>query len=105
MIVQTRIAGSSGAPDAREIPVDATVTTLRGLLAVLVRHELEQYEAHRGASHTLEVLTPADLAHGVDTGRYGREKPCGPAVGPEPSDRRGALRQDCGRRDRPERGR
>ena len=73
MIVQTRIAGSSGAPDAREIPVDATVTTLRGLLAVLVRHELEQYEAHRGASHTLEVLTPADLAHGVDTGRYGRE--------------------------------
>lgn len=72
MIVETKVVGSKDTePQHVSVPVD--IGSLRDLLAVLVRHELAAYEQQRAASKTLRVLTPADLARGVDTGAYGRE--------------------------------
>lgn len=47
--------------------------TLRALLRILVEHELAAYATHRERSATLQILTPADLVHGAETGRYGSE--------------------------------
>ncbi|MFJ4224419.1 hypothetical protein [Microbacterium sp. NPDC089695] len=57
--------------------------TLRALLRVLVAHELAAYSAHRERSATLQILTPADLVRGAETGRYGnepRELPAAPSL-------------------------
>lgn len=73
MIVETKVAGSTDTESLQvSLPVDPG--SLRDLLSALVRHELAAYEARRTASQTLRVLTPADLARGVDAGVYGREK-------------------------------
>lgn len=63
------------------MPVD--IGSLRDLLVLLVRHELAAYEQRRTATKTLRVLTPADLARGVDTGSYGREARAAAAPPPE----------------------
>jgi hypothetical protein len=73
VIVETKVVGSADT-ESLEVAVPPDVTTLRGLLAALVRHELADYDRRRTESTTLKVLTPADLARGVDTGRYGRER-------------------------------
>ncbi|MFT4189817.1 MAG: hypothetical protein QM621_14730 [Aeromicrobium sp.] len=90
MIVETKVVG---ARETESLRVDLTgdVATLRDLLAVLVRHELAAYERHREASAALRVLTPADLARGVDTGVYGRELRRLPAPPPEPEAVRRAV--------------
>lgn len=72
MLVESKIAGSA-ATQTRDVPVPEASSTLRDVLAVLVRHELAQYERRRQSSQMLRILTPADLARGVDTGVYGRE--------------------------------
>jgi hypothetical protein len=64
--------------------VPTVLESLRDLLAVLVRHELASYERRRAASKALRVLTPADLARGVDTGRYGAQARAVPAPPSEP---------------------
>lgn len=82
VIVETKIVGSKDTESLHvSVPVD--VGTLQDLLAALVRHELGAYEQRRTASKTLRVLTPADLARGVDTGAYGRENRAIPAPPPE----------------------
>lgn len=73
MIVETKIVGSKDT-ESLHVSVPAEIGSLRDLLSVLVRHELSSYEQLRTASKTLRVLTPADLARGVETGAYGREK-------------------------------
>ena len=72
MIVQTKVAGSL-AIDEHAVDVPAGHCTLRELLEVLVRHGLSEYEQRRKANRTLRILTPADLARGVETGSYARE--------------------------------
>jgi hypothetical protein len=73
MIVQTKVAGSSGI-DEHTVEVPAHHCTLRELLEVLVRHELSEYEQRREANRTLRILTPTDLIRGVETGSYARER-------------------------------
>ncbi len=82
MIVETKVVGGRGI-EATEVAVPAGAGPLRDLLRTLVRHELASYEQRRGASTALRVLTPADLARGVETGTYGRERRTVPAPPPE----------------------
>ncbi|TIC89180.1 hypothetical protein E8D34_01395 [Nocardioides sp. GY 10113] len=82
MMVETKVVGAQET-EVVEIPVPADATTLRALLAILVRHELAGYRARRGASRTLQVLTPADLARGAADGSYGRERRATPEPPPE----------------------
>lgn len=72
VIVETRVGGSKDT-ELLHLPVPVDVGSLRDLLVLLVRHELACYGQRRAASKALRVLTPADLACGVDTGTYGRE--------------------------------
>lgn len=72
MIVETKVVGTKDTESLR-VSMPAGIGSLRDLLTELVRHELGSYEQRRTASRTLRVLTPADLARGVDTGTYGRE--------------------------------
>lgn len=80
MIVQTRIVGDSSGLDDHDVAVPADVVTMRQLLGVLVRHELAAYNSRREANRALRVLTPADLARGVETGSYGREVKAAPSA-------------------------
>lgn len=73
VIVETKIVGNKDT-ESLHVAVSADVGSLRDLLSELVRHELGAYEKRRSASVALRVLTPADLARGVDTGVYGRER-------------------------------
>lgn len=73
MIVQTRIVGDSSGLDDHDVPVPTDIVTLRELLGVLVAHEIAAYDARRKVNRALRVLTPADLARGVEGGRYGHE--------------------------------
>lgn len=82
MIVETKIVGSKDT-ESLHVSVPSETESLRELLATLVRHELSSYERRRTASKTLRVLTPADLARGVDTGVYGRETRAVAAPPPE----------------------
>jgi hypothetical protein len=72
VIVRTKVVGTRDT-EALDVPVPAGTGTLGELLSARVRHELVAYERRRTATAALRVLTPADLAHGVDTGAYGRE--------------------------------
>ncbi|MEQ4207316.1 hypothetical protein ABN028_33315 [Actinopolymorpha sp. B17G11] len=82
MIVETKVVGSKDT-ESLHVAVPADIGSLRDLLSALVRHELASYEQRRTASKTLQVLTPADLARGVDTGVYGRENRAVAAPPPE----------------------
>lgn len=82
VIVETKVVGRKDV-ESVQIAVPTEVLSLRALIEVLVRHELAAYEQRRAASRTLQVLTPADLARGVDTGVYGRESRAVPAPPPE----------------------
>lgn len=80
--MQTKILGDTSSPDIQEVSVVEEVVTLRQLLEVLVSHELASYEERRVRSRTLWVLTPGDVARGVETGRFGRESRAVPAAPP-----------------------
>lgn len=82
VIVETKIVGSKDS-ESLQVSVPADVGSLRDLLSALVRHELAAYEQRRSVSRTLRVLTPADLARGVDAGVYGRENRAVAAPPPE----------------------
>lgn len=73
MIVETALLGSRAVGEELTISGVDGERSLRALLRTLVEHELAAYEAYRSRSAVLQILTPADLAIGVDTGRYGRE--------------------------------
>ena len=90
MIVETKVVGS-GETESYDVALPDDARTLRGILAVLVRRGLADYEQRRAASRTLQILTPADLARGVDTGSYGRESRAFPAAPPEPVAQERAL--------------
>lgn len=74
MIVQTSAAGSGATFDERVFDVRAGETTLRELLGLLVRQELDAYERRLIVTNLLQILTPADLAGGASKGAYGRER-------------------------------
>ncbi len=61
MIVETKVVGS-GETESYDVALPDDARTLRGILAVLVRRELADYEHRRAASRTLQILTPADPA-------------------------------------------
>ncbi|MBT0566200.1 hypothetical protein [Williamsia sp. CHRR-6] len=81
MIVETRVVGA-GPAEVRDVEIGPEVSTLREVLTHLVRQEIADYERHREQSRTLRVLTPADLARGVESGSYGREQRTLPAPPP-----------------------
>lgn len=80
MIVETALLGSRAVGESLTISGVDGELSLRALLRILVKHELAAYEAYRSRSAVLQILTPADLAKGVDTGRYGREPRAVPAA-------------------------
>lgn len=82
VIVETKVVGTKDT-ESLNVAMPGDIGSLRDLLEVLVRHELASYEQRRTASRTLRVLTPADLARGVDTGAYGRERRAVAAPPPE----------------------
>lgn len=82
MIVETKVVGSKDT-ESQDVAVPVDIGSLRDLLVLLVRHELKSYEQRRAVSKTLRVLTPADLARGVDAGTYGREARAVAAPPPE----------------------
>lgn len=82
MIVETKVVGGRSV-EATQVVVPEDAGTLRDLLTILVRHELASYKRRREATTTLRVLTPADLARGVETGAYGRERRAVAAPPPE----------------------
>lgn len=82
VIVETKVVGTKDTESLR-VSMPADIGSLRDLISALVRHELASYEQRRTASRTLRVLTPADLARGVDTGAYGRENRAVAAPPPE----------------------
>lgn len=82
VIVETKIVGSTQT-ESLDVEVRSGIGSLRELLVLLVRRELAAYEERRVASTVLRVLTPADLALGVDQGSYGREGRVLPGPPPE----------------------
>ncbi|GAB2977908.1 hypothetical protein [Nocardioides montaniterrae] len=88
MIVETKVVGSKDT-EHLHVLLRHDVRTLRDLVVELVRHEIAAYDQRRAASRVLRVLTPADLARGVETGTYGRESRAVPAP---PSEREAADR-------------
>jgi hypothetical protein len=82
VIVETKVVGSKDT-ESQDVPVPVDIGSLRDLLALLVCHEIAAYEQRRAVSKTLRVLTPADLARGVDTGIYGQEARAAAAPPPE----------------------
>ena len=80
MIVETAMLGGRAVGESLTIPQVDGDRSLRSLLRILVEHELAAYQAHRSRSTVLQILTPADLAEGVETGRYGREPRAVPAA-------------------------
>ncbi len=82
VIVETKVVGTKDT-ESLHVPIPADIGSLRDLLAALVRHELASYERRRAVSKALRVLTPADLARGVETGAYGREARAVTAPPPE----------------------
>jgi len=72
VIVETKVVGVTDT-ESLHVDVAGDMGSLRALLAALVRHELASYAQRRAASKALRVLTPADLAQGVERGTYGRE--------------------------------
>lgn len=82
VIVETKVVGSKDT-ESQDVAVPVDIGSLRDLLVLLVRHELAAYERRRAVSKTLRVLTPADLACGVDTGTYGQEPRAVAAPPPE----------------------
>lgn len=79
MIVETKVVGSRET-ESLQVQVAPDTVSLREVLVALVRHEISAYEKRRAASRALQVLTPADLARGVETGVYGRESRAVPAA-------------------------
>ncbi len=75
VIVQTKVVGERSALDDVALAVPDGDHAWRDLLDVLVRSELERARAdrHEAARRVLRVLTPADLARGTESGRYGSE--------------------------------
>lgn len=82
MIVETRVLGRDTERAERELALPPARQTLREVLAVLVRAELEQYSRRRDEQLLLRVLTPADFA---DAERSGRLVPGGRAVPAAPT--------------------
>jgi hypothetical protein len=81
VIVEVRVVGQAGEVVDRDHPDVAGETTLRELIAALVREEVAGYEARRESQQVLRLLTPADLAAGQAGGRItsgGRTVPPAP---------------------------
>lgn len=80
MIVESTAPGRGALGDPLTLPGISGEHSLRALLRTLVEHEVGLYAAHRERSATLQILTPADLVSGVETGRYGQEPRALPAA-------------------------
>lgn len=81
MFIEARVVGQRSQLADREVPPPTQQpTTLRQLIGDLVAIELAEYAQRQQQRSLLRVLTPADLATGVETGRYGTEpRPTQPA--------------------------
>ncbi|WP_435743368.1 hypothetical protein [Microbacterium sp. PMB16] len=82
MIVETAMLGSRAVGEPLTISGVDGPHSLHSLLRILVEHQLDEYEAHRSRSAVLQILTPADLVAGAETGRYGREPRAVPEAPP-----------------------
>ncbi len=80
MIVESTAPGRGALGDPLTLQGVTGEHSLRALLRVLVEHEVGLYAVHRRRSATLQILTPADLVAGVETGRHGREPRAIPAA-------------------------
>jgi len=78
MIVEARVVGQPRTITDRELQLDPNrMSTLRDLIRELVAQELAGFSRRQRGNSLLRVITPADLARGVETGRYvtGRRDP------------------------------
>jgi hypothetical protein len=77
MIVESRVVGEKTALTDVEVPLPDGNYPLGDLLDALVGIEVEQYAERRRERSLLRILTPADLARGVDSGQYAAEARAG----------------------------
>jgi hypothetical protein len=77
VIVESRVVGEKTALTDVEVPLPDGRYPLGDLLDALVAIEVEQYAVRRRERSLLRILTPADLARGVDSGRYATEARAG----------------------------
>lgn len=73
MIVEARVVGRPREIADQTVPVVPGEHTLRDVIEALVAAELAAFAERQREQSLLRVLTPADLARGVDTGRYAAE--------------------------------
>jgi hypothetical protein len=75
VIIEARVVGQRSYVADREVPLAVGAsTTLRELIGELVALELAEYTERQEQRTLLRVLTPADLATGGQSGRYGGEQ-------------------------------
>lgn len=79
------MVGQARTIEDRDVPLARRALPLRELLATLVAHELDGFDARQRENSLLRVLSPTDLARGADTGRYAAE-PRPPQQAPPLSD-------------------
>lgn len=70
VIVDARVVGQSRGLNEVDVPLAPGRHPLRVLLEGLVRAELVTSDQRQRERSVLRVLTPADLARGVESGRY-----------------------------------
>lgn len=73
MIVEARVVGRPREIEDRDVTVAPGQHTLRALLEALVIEELATFAERQRDKSLLRILTPADLARGVETGRFSAE--------------------------------
>lgn len=73
MIVEARVVGRPQEIEDRTVRIEPGEHPLRALIEALVADELDGFAQRQRERSLLRILTPADLARGVDTGRYGAE--------------------------------
>lgn len=73
MYVEARVVGKPQELEDRVVAVPAGTSTLRELIATLVRDELASFSQRQREKSLLRVLTPADLVRGHDSGKFAAE--------------------------------
>lgn len=73
MIVEARVVGRPRDIEDRTVGMEHGQHPLREVVEALVADEVGAFAERQRERSLLRILTPADLARGVDIGRYGAE--------------------------------
>lgn len=82
MIVEARVVGRPRDIEDRSVGIEPGEHPLRAVIEALVAGELDAFAERQRERSLLRILTPADLARGVDTGRYATEPRAAQAAPP-----------------------